>query len=90
MTANSAPHQTLSLTVAQALQQAITYHQAGKLQDAERLYRVILQGQRNHPDAHYYLGVIAVQLKQPDAGLPHFKTALEANPNQAHYWAGLH
>jgi len=75
-----------SLTVDQALQQAITYHKGGQLQEAERLYRAILQTQSNHPDANHNLGVLAVQLKQPTDGLPYFKAALEANPDQCQYW----
>ena len=76
----------MSLTVEQALQQAIAHHQSGQLQDAERLYRAILQAQPNHPDANHNLGVLAVQVKQPATGLPHFKAALEANLNQGQYW----
>ncbi len=72
--------------VAGYLQQAIAHHQAGQLPDAERLYRAILQAQPNHPDANHNLGVLAVQVKQPAVGLPHFKAALEANPNQGQYW----
>lgn len=83
---DSSPQQTVSLTAEQALQQAITFHQAGNLQDAERLYRTILQAYPNHSDANHNLGVLAVQVNQPVAGLPHFKAALEANPNQAAYW----
>jgi len=78
--------QTLSLTVEQALQRAVTHHQAGRLQDAERLYRAILQAQPNHSDANHNLGVLAVQVKQPAVGLAHFKAALEANPNLGQYW----
>jgi tetratricopeptide (TPR) repeat protein len=70
----------------QSLQQAIAHHQAGLLQDAERLYRAILQEQPQHPDANHNLGVLAVQVRQPAAALPHFKAALEANPNQGQYW----
>ena len=35
----------MRLTIEQALQQDIAAHKEGKLQDAERLYRVILQFQ---------------------------------------------
>ena len=68
------------------MQQAIVRHQSGQLQEAEQLYRAILQAQPNHPDANHNLGVLAVQVRQPAAALPHFKVALEANPNQAQYW----
>lgn len=70
----------------QTLQQAIDYHKAGRLQEAERIYRAILQAQPNHPDAAHNLGVLAVQVKQPASGLPHFRTALEANPANRQYW----
>lgn len=72
--------------LAQILQLAITHHQAGQLQDAERLYRAILQVQPEHADAHHNLGALAVLVKQAAAGLPHFKKALDANPGQAQYW----
>jgi tetratricopeptide (TPR) repeat protein len=68
------------------LQQAITYHQAGQLQEAESLYRAILQVQPSHPDANHNLGVLTLQLKQPDGALVFFKAALEVNPDQGQYW----
>ena len=80
------PQQTAALTVDQALQRAIAHHQAGQFVDAERFYRAVLHAQPNHPDANHNLGVLAVQVKQPAAGLPHFKAALETNPNQRQYW----
>ena len=72
--------------VAGYLQQAIACHRQGQLQEAERLYRDILQIQPDHPDANHNLGVLAVQAKQPMGGLPHFKAALEAQPEQGQYW----
>jgi len=68
------------------LQQAIAHHQAGRLQEAEYLYRAILRVQPEHPDANHNLGALAMQVKQPALGLPHFKAALDANPNQVQYW----
>ena len=74
------------LTIEQVLQQAITAHQAGNLQDAERQYRAILQREPQNPDANHNLGVLAVSLNQAKLALPLFKTALEANPNQGQFW----
>jgi thioredoxin-like negative regulator of GroEL len=76
----------MELTIDQALQQAVEAHRAGKLQDAERLYRAILQAQPQHPDANHNLGVMAVSLNQTEAALPLFKTALEANPSSGQFW----
>ncbi len=79
-------HQPVPLITEEALRQAIVHHQSGRLQDAERFYRTILQTQPNHPDANHNLGVLAVQVKQPAAALPYLKAALEANPSQGQYW----
>jgi tetratricopeptide (TPR) repeat protein len=76
----------MELTIEQALQKAVGAHRDGKLQDAELLYRAILQAQPNHPDANHNLGVLAVSVNKSKAALPHFKTALEANPSQAQFW----
>jgi predicted TPR repeat methyltransferase len=76
----------MELTIEQALQQAMAAHKAGKLQDAERLYRAILQSQPLHPDANHNLGVIAVSFNKADVALPLFKTALDANPKIEQFW----
>ena len=76
----------MELTIEQALQQGITAHKEGKLKDAERLYRIILQSQPLHPDANHNLGVLAVSANKVDAALPLFKTALEANPKIEQFW----
>ena len=76
----------MRLSVEQALQQGINAHKEGKLQDAERLYRAILQSQPTHPDANHNLGVLAVSVNKAGAALPLFKTALEANPKIEQFW----
>jgi len=43
----------VELTVDQMLQQGVAAHNAGNLQEAERLYRAILQVQPKHPDANH-------------------------------------
>ena len=86
MTENSGPLSAKPMTLREAMEKATACHRAGQLEDAERLYRVILQNQPNHPDANHNLGVLAVQGKQPAAGLPYFEAALEANPTEADYW----
>jgi tetratricopeptide (TPR) repeat protein len=86
MTRQSRDAVKASLLIEQALSQAIAHHQGGGLKEAEGLYRAILQVQPQHPVANHNLGVLAVQVKQPAAGLAHFKVALDANPNQGQYW----
>ena len=76
----------MELTIDQALQQGVAAHKAGKLQDAEKLYRAILQSQPQHPDANHNLGVLTVSVNKAAAALPLFKKALEANPKIEQFW----
>ncbi len=48
---------------------ASQHHRAGRLADAERLYRQILQADARHADALHLLGVLAHQLGRPDAAV---------------------
>ncbi len=79
------PQHPVPLTVEQALGQAIAHHQAGRLQDAERLYRIILKARPDQPDANHNLGVLAGQMGQYEAGLPYLMTALAINPFHERY-----
>ena len=76
----------MKLSVEQALQQGVAAHKEGKLQEAERLYRVILVSQPDHPDANHNLGVLAMSLNKAAEALPLFKAALEANPKLEQFW----
>ena len=76
----------MQLSIKQALQQGVAAHKEGKLQEAERLYRAILQSQPAHPEANHNLGLIAASVNKAEAALPLFKTALEANPKIEQFW----
>jgi tetratricopeptide (TPR) repeat protein len=76
----------MELTIDQALQQGVTAHKDGKLQDAERFYRAILQTNPHHPDANHNLGILAASLNKVEASLPFFEAAIEANPNIEQFW----
>ena len=68
------------------IEQAVEAHKAGKLEEAEALYRTILKNQPKHPDANHNLGFLAASINKTAMALPFFKVALEANPNQEQYW----
>ena len=76
----------MELTIEQALQQGIAAHKEGKLQEAERLYRAILQSQPLHPDANHNLGVLAVSANKAESALSFFKSALDTNPKIGQFW----
>ena len=82
----SEPTSLAGKNVAAVLQQALAHHQAGRLQEAEPLYRAVLQADPGQADANHNLGVLAMQLNQPARALGHLKAALDANPAQGQYW----
>ena len=76
----------MELTIEQALRQGVAAHKEGKLQEAERLYLVILQSNPSHPDANHNLGILALSVNKAEVALPLFKIALEANPKIEQFW----
>ena len=76
----------MEMTIDQALRQGIAAHKEGKLQEAERLYRAIINSQPTHSDANHNLGILAVTVNKAELALPLFKTALEANPETEQFW----
>ena len=70
----------------QIFSQAVTCHQSGDLQEAERLYRLILQINPRHADSNHNIGMVLVQTNRAVAGLPYFKAAAEIDPNKEQYW----
>ena len=63
------------------IQQAITAHQEGKLNEAERLYEEILEIEPKHPDVNNNLGVLQHSLSRLDEAETNFKKALELKPD---------
>ena len=76
----------MELTIGQALQQGVAFHNEGKFGEAERLYRAILQSQPLHPDANHNLGLLLASVNKTDLALPLFKTALTANSEIEQFW----
>ena len=68
------------------LQQGVSAHNVGNLQEAERLYRAILQAQPKHPEANHNLGLILVSMNQPEVARQLFKSAIGGNPNIEQFW----
>jgi predicted Zn-dependent protease len=68
------------------LQLAVGHHEAGRMPEAEQLYRAILQGEPAQPQANHNLGILLLQAGQPAAALPHLEAALAAKPESERYW----
>ena len=73
-------------TIEKALQEGMAAHNEGKLQDADRLYRLVLKSCPKHPDANHNLGLLAALDNKTDIALPFFRAALEALPKEGKYW----
>jgi len=71
--------------IQQALQEGLTHHQAGRLGEAKTLYDAILNAQPGQPDAMHFLGLLACQLKQYDAGLALMERSLAARPDASYF-----
>ncbi|HLP97846.1 MAG TPA: tetratricopeptide repeat protein [Sideroxyarcus sp.] len=86
MNANIPSEQPSPSAIEAILNEAVAHHRAGRMREAETLYRDILRTAPNHPEANHNIGVLAVQAQDPAAGLSYLLTALEANPTQRQYW----
>jgi predicted TPR repeat methyltransferase/Flp pilus assembly protein TadD len=62
---------------------AVQHHNAGRLSEAENLYRRILQTDPNHPNALHLLGVIAHQIGKSDIAVDLIKKSLAIKPDVA-------
>jgi predicted O-linked N-acetylglucosamine transferase (SPINDLY family) len=71
------------MTIEQALHLAVQHHQAGRLAEAEALYRQILALQPAEADALHLLGVIALQRGQLLAASDLISRSLTINPRSA-------
>ncbi|TAL09578.1 MAG: tetratricopeptide repeat protein [Nitrospirae bacterium] len=68
---------------------ALQHHQAGRLQEAEALYRQVLQAQPNHPSALHWLGLIAHQVGRHDVAIDYISRAIVQNSGEADFHNNL-
>jgi protein O-GlcNAc transferase len=68
--------------IEQSLQAALKHHGAGRLAEAETLYRRVLTANPNHITALHMLGVLAAQLRRFDAAADLIGRALKIRPDQ--------
>src|SRR5260370_41942201 len=73
------------MTIKQAFELAAEHHQAGRLREAELLYRQILAQQPNHAETLHLLGVLAHQIGRNVDAVELIKRAIAINPNAAFY-----
>jgi predicted O-linked N-acetylglucosamine transferase (SPINDLY family) len=76
-------------TIDQAMQIAIGHHQAGRLAEAEPIYRQILDQVPDHPDALHLLGALACQAGHLAPAIDLIGRAIAVNPEVAEYHGTL-
>lgn len=72
--------------ISEAMRLATEHHQAGRLPEAEAIYRAVLDSDPAHAGATYNLALIALQRGQPREALPVMREALERDPRNASHW----
>jgi tetratricopeptide (TPR) repeat protein len=75
--------------IAERLRAAVALHQAGRLAEAERIYREILAREPAQPDALHLLGVIAQQVGKTDLAIELIRRAIAIRPTDAIYYNNL-
>lgn len=71
------------------LQEGLAHHQAGRLAEAEGLYRRVLAAAPAHAFANNLLGVLASQLGRHDVAEGLYRQAVKANPKTAEFHNNL-
>ena len=71
------------ITDGNLLRSALEHHQAGRLREAEALYRQILAAVPQHPDALHMLGILAHQTGHNEAAVELIGRALRLTPAHA-------
>jgi tetratricopeptide (TPR) repeat protein len=79
----------MTLSVKQALNEALTLHRAGRLAEAERLYRQILAIDPRHADSLHLLGVIAHQCGRDAEALDMISKAIALNDQVADFHCNM-
>ncbi len=73
------------ITLEQAMQIAKGHHQAGRVAEAEKLYRQVLSIKPDHADAMHFLGLLAGQTGKIELALELIQKSLSIMPNNPGY-----
>ena len=76
-------------TISEALAIAIEHHQAGRLQNAEQIYRQILEVDPDHAEALHLLGVIAHQSGRHEQAIEQIERAIRLNGGRSAFHSNL-
>ena len=83
------PGRTEPMSVRQALESAVEHHKAGRLREAEQIYKEILRSRPKHADALHLLGVLASQTRNPALAVELIRKAIAVNARAPTYYHSL-
>lgn len=72
-----------------SLEAGLAHHRAGRLPQAEAIYRRILASEPDHADAIFLLGIAALQTGHPDRALDLFMRAVKLQPRNSVYHSNM-
>jgi len=76
----------MSSNISQLIQTGLEHHQSGRLQEAETIYRSILNEQPQQLDALYLLGVLALQVGKGEIAVDLIENAIKIKPNEPDFY----
>ncbi len=79
----------MSEEINEMMERGLWHHQGGRLDEAEPLYRQVLERVPNHVDAMHLLGVIAHQTKRYDVAVQLITRAIELQPGAMAFYINL-
>jgi protein O-GlcNAc transferase len=77
------------MTIQQAIQHGMSLHQAGRMADAEAVYRQILAQDPNQAEALHLLGMVAFQNGQSETALELMNRSIQLKPGVAGFFNNL-
>lgn len=77
------------ITVSQAIAIALDHHRAGRVAEAENIYRQVLAADPQNFDARHLLGTAMLQLRRPDEAVDHLMAALAIRPESPYTYNNL-
>lgn len=78
--------ETQQVPISEAMRLAIDHHQAGRLPEADLIYRAVLESEPSHAGAKYNRALIALQSGRPREAVPVLGEALQRDPDNAAHW----
>ena len=89
MNTNMRRGENFDFNAANEVKRGLYYHQNGKINEAEKIYKKIIRIFPQHADALHLLGVIANQKGEKDTAISLIEKAIQINPYNSVYYNNL-